>query len=218
MMNRSRGLLAALAALGCMCGALSLYLAVRSNASSPTTGVARQSDRQTAAAGTNDVAQLRHELAGLQAQVWAQERRSPDPARTKAADLPVPGDPRSDPEARAEQQRAHREYMAGIDDAFRREVVDPTWSPATSTVVQEALAGDTDLRSLARSAECRSRTCRVEIADDGSGKLGKLVPALALRLGQVLPSVAGDRVVDAGGAATVILYMSRRDDAQAAAP
>jgi len=108
--------------------------------------------------------------------------------------------------------------MAGIGDAFRNEATDPRWSSSTSSVVQAALVADNDLRSLARGVECRSRTCRVEIADDGSVKLGKILPMFAQQVGRELPSVAAERVEDAGGAATMVLYMSRRGETAASAP
>jgi len=66
--------------------------------------------------------------------------------------------------------------------------------------------------------ECRSRTCRLELADDGSGKLGKILPVFAQQVGRELPSIAYDRIVDASGTATMVLYMARQDDALARAP
>jgi hypothetical protein len=148
----------------------------------------------------------------------AQDQRSP------GADLAAPAaqepvkDPRADPEARAEDQRKHRAYIAGVEAAFRKEATDPRWSSTTSAVVQAALASEGELRPLTRGVECRTRTCRVEIADDGSGKLGKLLPVFAQQVGQELPSAVADRVEDPAGGAKMVLYMSRRDDAQAMTP
>ncbi|HEY0481441.1 MAG TPA: hypothetical protein VGD37_28190 [Kofleriaceae bacterium] len=131
---------------------------------------------------------------------------------------PVIRDPRNDPEARAEGQRKYRAYIAGVEAAFRKEATDPRWSSATSGVVQAALASDDELRPLARGVECRARTCRVEIAEDTSGRLGKLLPVFAQQVAQELPVAVVDRVQDPGGGTKMILYMSRRDDAQAMTP
>lgn len=141
------------------------------------------------------------------------------PARPEAPDPrdPVVGDPRTDLEARAEAQRKHREYIAGVDASFRREAADPAWSQATASTIQAALTADKELHSLARGVECRARTCRVEIADDGSGALGKLVPRFAQQVGQELPRTVADRVETPRGPAMVV-YLFRRDDAQAMTP
>ena len=123
-----------------------------------------------------------------------------------------------DPEARAEVERKYQAYIAGVDAAFRQEATEPRWSSAASAAVHKVIAGDDDLRPLARGVECRSHTCRVEIADDGSGKLGKLLPMFAQQVGQELPSVLANRVENAGDTATVVLYMSRRNATQAMTP
>lgn len=90
------------------------------------------------------------------------------------------------------------------------------WSSATSSLIQAVIDGDNDLRPLARGMECRSQTCRVEIADDGSGKLSKLLPMLVHQVGRDLPNVVFDRIQEAGGSATMVLYMSSRDGGAAA--
>jgi hypothetical protein len=125
----------------------------------------------------------------------------------------------SGPQLQADEERRHAEYMAGIAAAFRSEPISPSWSSGTAAMVRSAIAQDEALRRLAGDAECRARTCRVEIADDGSGTLGKVVPLFALHVGPELPSVAAERVVaDAGGAARMVLYMSRGDDGMPTAP
>lgn len=142
------------------------------------------------------------------------DRQGSEFARTDAQD-PAGKDPRADPEARAEQQRKWREYMAGIDAGFRKEVTDPGWSSTTSTMVRSVLAASNELGPLARDLECRSRTCRVEIADDGSGASGKLIPKFAQQVGRELPHMVAERVEDPRGGTMMVLYMSRLDDAQA---
>ena len=119
-----------------------------------------------------------------------------------------PAEPPS-PELRAEQERKRREYVAGVEAAFHQENRDPRWAAATSAVVQTALDAESELRPLARAVECRAQTCRVEIVDDGSGKLGKVLPMFAQQVGPALPSMIADRAEDASGAAIMVLYLSR---------
>jgi hypothetical protein len=149
----------------------------------------------------------------------AQGQRTPEvDSAGSAAQEPALRDPRKDLEARAEDQRQYRAYIAGVEAAFRKEATDPRWAQAASAAVQAALASDGELRPLARGVECRGRTCRVEIAEDASGRLGKLLPVFAQQVAQELPNAVVDRVQDPGGGTKMILYMSRRDDAQAMTP
>ena len=166
-----------------------------------------------------ELAELRQELVQLRHQVWAQGQGPAAPAPAQAdADPAAAKDPRTDPETRAEHERQYREYLAGIDAAFHKEAPDPQWSSAAASVVSAALVADDDLRPLARGVECRSRTCRVEIADDGSGKLGKILPMFAQQVSESLPSATAGRIEDANGGVTMVLYMSRREETPAMAP
>jgi len=220
-MKRSHGFLTITVLLGVgLCGVV--YRAVRTSAETPDENGLAATKQPVGGAATQEsaeLAELRREMAQLRRQVLTQGQRlaAGDPAKAEAQDPAAAKDPRTDPQARAEQERKYRDYMAGVDAAFRKETTDPRWSSATSSVVQTALIADNDLRPLARGVECRSHTCRVEIADDGSGKLGKIIPIFAQQVGQELPSLVANRVEDAGGAATMILYLSRRDETQAMA-
>ncbi|HEX7836019.1 MAG TPA: hypothetical protein VF469_01085 [Kofleriaceae bacterium] len=205
-MRRSFGVLCVAAALGVgLCW--TVYRSVRGEAASrPTTGSAGAS-RPEDDATPSQVAELRRELGELRRQVWAQgQRAGGEPSRGEAARA---RDPRTDPEARAEYERARREAIAGVEAGFRGEATDPRWSPAASTAVQAVLAADDKLRSLAREVECRSRTCRVEIADDGTGELDKVLPEFTVRVGQDLSSAVYDRAQGADGVPRRILYLSR---------
>jgi len=211
---------------GSSCGLV--YLLARTAISEPATE--HPVEQLVAGAVTpeaRELAELQREMARLRVQVWNQGQRltadpakvvAYDPATTQAPDPSTAQDPRINPEARAEQERQYHEYMAGVEDAFRNEVRDLQWSSATSSVVRAAITGDDDLRTLARDMECRSHTCRVEIVDDGSGKLDKVLPAFTQQVGQDLPSLVADHVEDAGGGKMIVLYMSRGDNAQATAP
>lgn len=205
-MTRSRSFLTIAAVLG-IAVCVVTYRSVRISASGPA-AADRAGPAQSKADGAPDsaaLAELRREIFQLRHQLWAQGQRSADPAN-----LPQPASVKApDPETRAEQERRRQDYVAGVEAAFRVETRDPQWSAATSAAVQTALAADDELRLLARSVDCRSQTCRVEIADDGAGKLGKLIPMLAQRVGQSLPSITVNHVEDASGTAIMILYMAR---------
>jgi hypothetical protein len=211
-MKRSHGFLtiAALASVG-LCSIV--YRSVRIGADVPTAGHPGPAMRAAGGPVTPEaveLAELRQEMARLRHQVSTQEQRlaAVDPAKLEASDS-VARDPRTDPDMRAEQDRKYREYLASLDTAFRKESRDPQWSTTTSSVVQTALVADNDLRSLARGVECRSHTCRVELADDSSGKLDKILPMFAQQVSQSLPSVIANHGEDTSGAATMVLYMSR---------
>lgn len=167
----------------------------------------------TASPALAELAELRRELAQLRLQVRGQglTPAAADAARAAEDHPGATRDPRTDPEARAELERERREYMAGVDAAFRSEATSPGWSSAISAVIQTAMADNSGLRPIGRGVECRSTTCRVEIADDGSVKLGKALPLLIHQVGQELPSVVANRVEDGRGGATMVLYMSRQD-------
>jgi hypothetical protein len=169
-----------------------------------------------ATAESAELAELRQEVARLRRQMPAQrERQAAAQPAGPNGQAPAAEARRMHRDTRAEREAKVREYMAGVDTAFRKEATDPQWSSATSSVIHAALVADNDLRPLAGGVECRSRTCRVEITDDGSGKLGKLLPMFAQQVGQELPSVVADRVETARGVATMVLYMSRGDETPA---
>jgi len=211
-MKRSHGLLALMALL-----VIGLCFVVDRSVRTSTEVPAAGGTAAPASAATPDpaeLAELRRQLARLEAKLWTQERRpaAPPPAGTAAEAPAAAEDPRTDPEARADAERRHREYVAGVVASFRSEATDPRWSSATSSVIQAAIADDHDLRPLVHGVECRSRTCRVEIADDASGKPSKSLLMLVHQVSRDLPSVVFDRVENGGGAA-MVLYMSRLDEA-----
>ena len=216
-MKHSRGALLVLAVLLVLGVGFVVARAVRTSGEAPAAG-GSAAPASAATPTPAELAELRQQLARLEARLRTREQG------TAAPGLPPPapeapaaaGDPRTDPETRAEAQRRQREYVAGVDAEFRNEATDPRWSSATSSVIQAAIADDHDLRALVRGVECRSRTCRVEIADDGSGTSSKSVPMLAHQVGRDLPSVVFDRVENDRGGATVVLYLSRPDEAAAA--
>jgi hypothetical protein len=130
----------------------------------------------------------------------------------------VPGDPLKplgshsdledvEGERAAEAERYHA-YMAGIAQAFSSERVDSVWAGHASSRVSATLEADEVLRGVAHNVECRQRSCRVEIDDDGSGRLNQRLPFFALGLADVLPTIAAERVDQGNGRSATVLYMS----------
>lgn len=217
-MKRSPGLLTIAAMLVGLGLSTAWYQLVRSSDASPASG--GPTPQGAALAENAELAELRREVARLGLQVRSQHGRpsaAPAPAEVAArasGELP----PRDSAEAQEERARKRRDRIAGIEAAFRREAVEPGWSATASAAIQAAMVTERDLGPLARGVECRSSTCRVELADDGSGKSAKALQLFIHHLGGELPGVVADRTEGGGGAATMVLYMSRPDPAQAAAP
>lgn len=187
-----------------------LYRAVRTSAepAAAPAPLAGGAARPASTAESPELAELRQQVFELRHQVHAHEQRLAADGFDKPTG-PVRAEPPG-PEERAEQERKRHEYVAGVEAAFRKEARDPQWSNDTSAAIQAALAANRELQALAGSVDCRSRTCRVEITDDGSVAPGKQIPMLAQQVGQGLPNMTADRVVDGSGRATMVLYFSRR--------
>jgi hypothetical protein len=214
-MRRSPVILAIVALLGIALCVVVVRL-VR-GAADPPASAAGPAIRQPSGPSAGDLAQLRQDVTRLEQQVRAQADdpwASPDDVSSTVtpgagpAHAPLVPGPAELREARAEEDRLHREYIARIDAAFRAEATDPQWSSTTSSAIRGIVAGDESLRSSLRGVDCKSHTCRVEIADDGSGALDKALPMFVHQLAPHLPSVAADRVDDGRGAASMVLYMS----------
>jgi hypothetical protein len=203
-----------------MCGLVYRVMGATVEESAAARGAAPAKQAGAATPGTAEIAELRQEMVRLKLQMRTQDRRlaATDLLQAEAKDPVATGDLRIDPEARAERRRSHGEYVASVATTFGNEGTDSQWSSIASSTIQTAMAGDNDLSSFAHRVECRSHTCRLEIADDGSGKLGKLLPIFVHQVGRELPSVVADRVEGAGGVATMVLYLSRRDESQTIAP
>lgn len=211
-MQRTRSRLTILALLGLgLCGVG--YRVVHTADEVPGSGAIAAAARPLEGAATPEaaaLAELRRDLAQLELRVRIHDRK-PTAAAPAGAEAPGPAaieDPHVEAEARAEEERGRRAHVAGIDTAFRGEATDPRWSSAASSVIRTAIAGDDDLRPLVRGAECRSSTCRVELADDGSGTLDRALTMFVLQVGHALPRVVVDRPADVGGRATMVLYLS----------
>jgi hypothetical protein len=117
---------------------------------------------------------------------------------------------------RAADVERHREHMSDIAQAFAGERIDNVWALRTTSRINAAFEERAALRQLDHNVECRAQTCRVSVPDDGSNSVSARLPALALSVVDVLPSISAEHVDQGNGRSTVVLYMSAQDPSSAA--
>lgn len=184
-------------------------LAVAPHGDTGDSGETTDSDGTRADATDRELSEVRRELALLRAEVSTlREQRSQQLATPEPGEHPA-HDPRMDPAALAQAEKEDQERLEGSETNFEQEHADPRWSSETATVLQEVVSSDETAQGALRGIECRSNTCRVEMADDNSGKLASFIPLLLLQLAQTLPSVTAHHVDEGDGTKTTVLYMSR---------
>jgi hypothetical protein len=105
----------------------------------------------------------------------------------------------------------HAAYIAKVEDAYEREAADPGWSGSMTSRIWDTVSQMDVMRGATRAAECRSRSCRIEVDDDGSGTLHKNLPVFAQQFADVLPVMAGKPVRDESGRGRMILYLMEMD-------
>jgi hypothetical protein len=149
-----------------------------------------------------ELAELRRTVARLGDEV-AVMRAQASRGHVESGEPPDPMDPETEATLR-EERRAH---IADLEANFVAEPRDSSWSSATYNAIVEALNAN-ELRDAARSIECRSQTCRVEIVDKGPDTNGMIMRATR-QLGQTLPTVEWDHVDDGNGRRSKVLYLSR---------
>ena len=225
-MTYSRGLLAIIALLGLGLGMM-VYRSGRATEAPPThgdrAGGGGPQAEGAAASGATELVALRQEVAQLRQLVKRDHAREDTQRQTPAAPEVTEARDQArqpvDPEikaldAQAEQERRHREYVQGVAGAYRREPVDPAWSSSKMSVIQTALASKPELRQLVRGVECRSQSCRVEFADEASGRPSPAVQSFLADLGAELPTAIAERMEQAGRPASTVFYIGRSSDIQ----
>jgi hypothetical protein len=168
-----------------------------------------ETQQKAIAALRQEVTLLKREVSALQ-QVHEQWQAATGAAPGSAADSAT--DPRNDAAARAEAERAWQEQMAVLEASFRQEPVDRHWSFKATGAVQEALASKETVQTALQNLECRSQTCRMELAEDDTGELQKSMPLFLMELGETVSSVTANHIDDGAGGTTTILYLSRGAD------
>lgn len=168
------------------------------------------------ASSAKEAAALRAGMARLNAEVSALREQVVASQASANADAPAmdPEPARGDPAQRAQQESEWHAHMMEVDANFQSEVLDPRWASSTTSALQSALNASDALRGKMQDVECRSQTCRVEIADDGSGAVSKDLPLFVQQVGGTLPSMQADRIDEGDGQSTLVLYMTRNAGAQ----
>jgi len=169
-----------------------------------------------APAGSEEISRLKGELVALRSQVAALHGEmlvAKEQIKSDCTDRAAKDD-RTPEQINADDDRRHREYMAGVSQAFRQEPVEPRWAAQVGATLRQSITGNSVIRDFARDVECRSRTCRVVLEENSANfdKLNKQLPAFVLSIGETLPSVAAEHTQDGNGSGTVVLYMSARAD------
>jgi hypothetical protein len=161
-----------------------------------------------------EVALLAAELATLRRELGARaesrsraETSAPIPS-LQVAEAPVL-DPRSDAAALEQAERQFEEHTATVAATFSGEPRDPTFALNTSDSLRVALDSDELAKMPVQTIDCRTKTCRVEIGDDGSGVVPQVLPMLMVRMADSLPNVIAQRHEQPNGRATMVLYMSK---------
>ena len=142
---------------------------------------------------TAEVAELREEVARLRSGAKDDDK------------APMPEAELSPEEAKA----LWDDRMSLVEAGFNDEPTDSRWAGEVRTKIEAALAAYPPLRAAARSTECRSRTCRVELSTDAQGSLSDDISALTSALGEQLPTVMYDSIDEPGGRQTQVLYFTR---------
>jgi hypothetical protein len=168
----------------------------------------------------NEVQHLRSELALMQGQLsglreLVAEQKAPAPSMPAAAE-PEAFDPAALQARREESARRWKEHMAEVAMAFEQEPPDRNFAVTSQAAVDRALASHPTIQASAGKLDCRARTCRIEIRDDGSGQLGKQLPLFLQAVGQTLSRAQADHVAGEHGQKTMLLYLTNEPAAQTA--
>jgi hypothetical protein len=150
-----------------------------------------------------EVARLRRELAALHQPRHARRppgTDGPPPCLTGATPAPA---------SREAAHRAAHAWREQLERTFWDEPLDPAWADETVEAIHQALASEDVASPTVLALECRARTCRLELADDATSDLLKVLPAFLHQLAQPLPSATAYRAADGQGASSLRLYLAR---------
>lgn len=168
--------------------------------------------REEASNTQANTAELQAQLRQLALEVGALRQQG----LAAAATLPTPVEPESapptpvpSPEAKAQAQQEHSERIADVEAAFRGEAQDPMWSRPTEGSIRDAVTGAKLTQGRLQEVQCRSSTCRVEIALQDPVTFSREMPNLISQLPTQLHGSAMDFVDDPRGGHTGILYLFR---------
>ncbi len=123
----------------------------------------------------DDVALLKTEVNGLKAEIAALREAMRGFAKVKSTkEISVQDTdkivPPSDEAIRAEEEKYFAEQGAALETDFRQQTIDPVWSSEAATLIRKGLASDKISGNAIVSLECRTHTCRLELANNGKNK------------------------------------------------
>ena len=132
------------------------------------------------------------------------------PTREVPSDAVNAADPRASlEEERAKGELAWEEHVAAVAASFARETRDQRWSNEVGESLRAAFGSEELAAATVQGIDCRTSTCRVEVQDDGSGKLPMIVPMLAVQMAESLPNLVAEHIDQPNGKMMMVLYMSR---------
>lgn len=165
------------------------------------------------------IAALQREVEALKSRVGNQTQPGAHPSGVDAhGSAPAPMDAKAVDAERAAEAERHRVYMAGVAQAFAAEKIDFSWAGYASSRLAATLEDDEVLRTAAHTLECRQQTCRLQIEDDGSGKVSQRLTMMSMHLMDVLPTAAAELVDQGNGRSALVLYMSSQPSARPPGP
>ncbi len=158
---------------------------------------------------------LMQQVAMLRAEIAELRKKQSVAGTAGLASDENPVERREAPLDAKEMERQKEEWHAHIADveaAFHEEARDPNWAAAVGSSVRQAFRSDEAVAAKLRNVDCRSRTCRLELSDNGPEPVSDMLMPVLAQLTGSLPKVKSDQIVDANGQKTVVLYMSRRSE------
>jgi hypothetical protein len=142
---------------------------------------------------------LQSELASLQEQL---ARRTPGDTTS----TPKASGPTAAPSSTISEKDRLREALAQREADFEAEARDHRWARDTTSAFQDAVTQGPALRAALKSIDCRTTTCRVEMAVDRTPAFQKQLDDLTDKLGPILPSMSYQRVSQPDGTTTTVYF------------
>lgn len=147
------------------------------------------------------------EVARLKEQLAAQSAAPDMDAGGATAGAVEP--PAKSVEEAKEEWHAH---MTEVEADFNAEQPNPGWANETKSLIAREVDSEPALRDAVRKMECRSQSCRLELAESGSAEVEQAIPLLLHKLGVTLP-VSKSEVVDEGGGKLVrVVYLMQESE------
>jgi hypothetical protein len=138
------------------------------------------------------------------------EKAQSGPGAAAPAEIPNPDELRARMDAdRAQAETRMRDHLATVAAGFAAEARDQRWSNDVGESIRHALSGEEFTGAGVQSVDCRTKTCRIEMQDDGTGKAASTIPMLAVQMAGALPNLIADRIEQSNGKAMIVLYLSR---------